>query len=388
MGSIFSARTDTIHRDLRKKVVGPALSTTKVASYEPVVGKHVTVLLSRLADILKVEPKSSTVNVASIVHRFTVDTLIDIIYGEPISPQPYTDLKASSGLLRDMRVSLNRSWGCSLLPWLGWLMNTKTIISLARKPTYDEEGNLQSIAALAAKSRTLIMEHPEVFETDSPNIVKSWLEVPEASSTWMDRMQTWRESYNLTFAGSGSTSAALISVLMELGTLEGRRWQERIRSELRGEIALDASPALTAVIKETLRLHAQFSTAFPRTIAPGAEDALADIAGPLPVGTTVSSNTFIVGQSKEIWGEDARVWNPQRWLEAQVGSKKLDDSFVVFSKGPRSCIGKDIALMMMVSAVSSLLQSWDFRLDGNVKAQNFVEVQHMTCKIVLSRIKG
>ena len=368
-------------------MVGPALSTTKVASYEPVIRKHVTVLLSRLADALNLESESSTVNVAPIVHRFTFDTLTDIIYGEPISPQPYTDLKASSGLLNNMKTVSKLSWGFPLLPWLGWLMSTKAIVSLTRKPTFDEEGNLKGIAALATQSRNLILESPEVLETGSSSIVKSWLQVPETSSTKMDRMQMWLESYNLTFAGPGSTCAGLVSVLMELGTSEGRRWQEQIRSELKGAMAHNTSPALIAVVKESLRLHAPFPSAFPRTIAPGAENALADIAGPLPVGTTVSSNTFIVGQSKEVWGEDARIWKPQRWLEAQAESQQLDNKFVVFSKGPRVCIGKDIVFLMIESAVSALLRTWDIRFDGRVNAQNFLEMQYTTCEILFSNIK-
>ena len=361
----------------------------KVSSYKPVIEKHVSILLSRLADALSLESESesSTVNIALIVHRFTFDTLIDIIYGESISPQPYTDLKASSGLLDDMKKNLRLSWGSSLVPWLNWLMSTKTMFSFTRRPTYDEEGNLKSIAALAVQSRNLILETPEVFDAGPSSIVKYWLQVPKTSSTWMDRMQTWLESWNLTFAGSGSTCAGLISVLMELGTSEGRRWQEQIRSELKEETTDNTAPALTAVIKESLRLHAPFSAAFPRTIAPGAENALADIAGPLPVGTTVSSNAFIVGQSKEVWGEDARIWKPQRWLEAQAEGKKLDDKLVVFSKGPRPCIGKDIVFLMMESAVSAMLQTWDIRFDGQVKAQNFVEMQYTTCEIIFSKIK-
>ena len=300
-GSIFTARTDASHREHRKKVAGPALSTTKVASYEPVIEKHVSILLSRLVEASSLDIESGSVNVAPTIHRFAFDTLNEIIYGDSISPQPYTSLKASSGILEGMKMISKLSWGCSLLPWLGWLMRTGPMVALTRKPTYDEEGNLTGIGALTAKTRDLILVHPEqALETSPPSILKSWLQVPEGSSTRMDRNEMWRESYNLTFAGPGSSSAGLTSILMELGTPEGRHWQERIRKELMEGKAPSSSPTLTAVIKETLRLHAPFPTAFPRTIALGAENALADVAGALPAGTTVSSNPFVLGQSKEV----------------------------------------------------------------------------------------
>ena len=94
-GSIFTARTDALHRERRKKVVGPALSTTKVTSYEPVVEKHVTVLISRLDDALKAS-KSSTIDIAPLAHRFTFDTLNEIIYGDSLSSKPYTCLLYTS----------------------------------------------------------------------------------------------------------------------------------------------------------------------------------------------------------------------------------------------------------------------------------------------------
>ena len=386
--NIFTARTDASHREHRKKVVGPALSTTKVASYQPVIEKHVSFLQSRLVDALSLDAKLGTVDIAPLIHRFTFDTLNDIIYGEPLSPEPYTNLPASSGVLKDIRKVAKLSWGCSLVPWLGRLMSSRSVAVRTRKPTYDEDGKLTSIAALTAQTRDLILEHPErALETAPPSILKSWLQVPDGSSTRMDRNEMWREAYNLTFAGPGSTSAALTSILIELGTAEGQHWQERIRNELKDGTPPGSSPALTAVIKETLRLHAPFPTSFPRTIAPGAENALIDVAGPLPVGTTISANTFVLGQSKEIWGEDARVWKPQRWLDGSSETKDLDDKFVVFSKGPRACIGRDIVYLMLAAALPSLLQKWKVRFEGEVEARNFLEMQYMTCRMNFSKIK-
>ena len=388
-GSIFTARTDAIHRERRKKVVGPALSTTKIASYEPVVEKHVAVLISRLENASQ-NSESGTIDVAPLAHRFTFDTLNEIIYGDSLSSKPYTDLKASAGLLEALRMISKMSWGCSLLPWFGWLMSTRPMVALTRKPTFDEEGNMTGMGALAFQTRTLVLERPEkALDSSSPSIVKSWLQVPESSGTSMNHEEMWREAFNLTFAGPGSSSAALTSLLLELGTEEGRRWQSQIRDELgtTDHKTYKVSPSLAATIKETLRLHAPFPTAFPRTITAGAENALADVAGPLPVGTTVSSNTFILGQSKEVWGDDARVWKPQRWLGSQSETKVLDDKFVVFSKGPRVCIGKDIVYLMITAALASILQKWEIKWDGKVEAHNFLEMQYSTCEISLSRVK-
>jgi len=69
---------------------------------------------------------------------------------------------------------------------------------------------------------------------------------------------------------------------------------------------------ILAVIKETMRLHSPFPPAFPRVIAACAETAIPDLAAPLPVGSLAAGNTYVLGRSKEIWGDDADMWKPER----------------------------------------------------------------------------
>ena len=172
----------------------------------------------------------------------------------------------------------------------------------------------------------------------------------------MDPYQIWRECFNLVFAGPGSTAAALTAIFFELDSPHGRRWQERIRADLSAEAAPAGSSAvILAVIEDTMRLHSPFPTAFPRVIAAGAETAIPDLAAPLPVGSLVAANTYVLGRLKEIWRDDADTWKPERWLGDEKGIKRLEDEFVVFSKGPRGCGGKEIAMLMMEKTVVGVL---------------------------------
>ncbi|KAL9117443.1 MAG: hypothetical protein Q9187_006023 [Circinaria calcarea] len=386
-GSIFTARSDQVHREHRRKVVGPALSTAKVATYEPVISKNVSNLTSRLTEALSVSKNSSSINVAPYIHRYTFDTLAEIIYGEPICSQPYTDTPGSRNVLADSRNISKFAWAGSLLPWLGWLMATRPMVYLTRRPTYDSEGNLTSIAAIVSRTRDLIFANPErALESRQPSILNNYLQVPESDTKRMRPDEMWRECYNLTFAGPGSTAAALTALLYELGTPRGREWCEHIRADL----SLDSeqtrrplsSPVLIAVIRETLRLRAPFPTAFPRSITPGGESAIPGLPAPLPVGTTVSANTYVLGHSKGVWGEDAELWKPERWLTGDESeAKKLEDSFVVFSKGPRGCIGREIAMLMLAEAVASLLEKWNIRAEKEPKGASFLEMQYTECEV-------
>ena len=378
--NIFSARTNAVHREHKRKIVGSALSMDRIKTYEPVISRNVSNLLSRLAESQKSSQNASAVNVAPDIHRYTFDTIVEIIYGEPLCSEPYTDTRAAHGILVGFRALSKMAWGTSLLPYFGWLMSTRPMVYLTRRPTYDAQGDMTSIAALVARTRDLMFAHPDrVLRSNQPSILQNFLRVPDSDSKWMGPPEIWRECFNFTFAGPGSTAAALTAILYELGTPYGREWQERICTVTS---SMTSSRALAAVIKETLRLHAPFPTAFPRTITPGAEAAIPDLPAPLPVGTVVSANTYVLGRSKEIWGEDAEVWKPQRWLEITEGKEKeMENAWVVFSKGPRGCIGKEIAMRMLSQSVVAIVRKWKIEATGSLKRSNFLEMQYDDCGI-------
>ena len=380
-GSIFSARTSVIHREHKRKIVGSALSTDQIKTYEPVISRNVSILLSRLARARESRQNASAVNVAEIIHRYTFDTIVETIYGEPLCSEPYTDTRAAHGVLAGFRALSKMAWGTSLLPYLGWLMSTRPMVFLIRRPTYDAQGDLTGIAALAARTRDLIFTHPDkALHSNQPSILQNFLRTPDSDNKWMRPSEIWRECFNLTFAGPGSTAAALTAILYELGNPHGHEWQERICA---AASSTTASRTLAAVIKETLRLHTPFPTAFPRSITPGAEAAIPDLSAPIPVGTVVSSNTYVLGHSKEIWGEDAEVWKPQRWLEiTERKEKELDNALVVFSKGPRGCIGKEIAMRMLSQGMIGILKKWNIQATGGLRRSSFLEMQYEDCGVV------
>jgi cytochrome P450 len=273
------------------------------------------------------------------------------------------------------------AWGAAYLPWFGWFMSTRLMVYLTRRPTYDADGNMTGLAALATQTRELILSHPDrVRKSSQPSILGNYLSVPESDAKHMIPIQIWRECFNLTFAGPGSTAAALTAILYELGSTSGQDWQDRIRAESRAKTAC-GTPAtlLLAVIKETLRLHAPFPTAFPRTITAGAETAIPSLPAPLPIGTVVASNTYVIGRSKEVWGDDAEMWKPDRWLVVGDEKQKLEEKFVVFSKGPRGCIGKEIAMLMLERAVVGVLEKWDITAKGSLSGASLLEMQYTEC---------
>lgn len=48
-------------------------------------------------------------------------------------------------------------------------------------------------------------------------------------------------------------------------------------------------------------------------------------------------STYTMNMSEEIFGPDARQFNPERWMKPD--SKQLAEQIYTFSKGSRMCIG-------------------------------------------------
>jgi benzoate 4-monooxygenase len=69
----------------------------------------------------------------------------------------------------------------------------------------------------------------------------------------------------------------------------------------------------------------------------------------------------------------------------QVGlSAELDRKFVMFGKGSRQCIGRDIAMRVVEHAVREILAKWEVQTMSELKGKSWLEMQYDECWIQLS----
>lgn len=99
---------------------------------------------------------------------------------------------------------------------------------------------------------------------------------------------------------------------------------------------MERHPLLFAVVKESLRLAMPVPGALPRTVPQNGQPLIVDDMV-VPGGTTIGISAFTMHTSTLLWGDDAKYFNPNRWLVDD--SRALDKAFVTFSKGQRQCIG-------------------------------------------------
>lgn len=116
-------------------------------------------------------------------------------------------------------------------------------------------------------------------------------------------------------------------------------------------------PYTLAVFYESLRLYPPVPFELRQCLKPNT----------LPDGTFLPANSIVVwciwamNRSAQTWGNDAHLFRPERWLDNQGKLiSRTAFEFPVFNGGPRSCLGKKMAELMVCWAIVKTTRDFDF----------------------------
>ncbi|KAF9333872.1 hypothetical protein BG006_003025 [Podila minutissima] len=110
-----------------------------------------------------------------------------------------------------------------------------------------------------------------------------------------------------------------------------------------------------ACFYEALRLY----PSVPKNIKTCVEDNVLPSGTPVYKGEVVGWSSWAMGRDEQIWGPDAKDYNPERWL---TGEKPSSAKFVAFHLGPRTCLGQQFATIEAITLMSMMVSSFTFEL--------------------------
>ncbi|KAF9257258.1 cytochrome P450 [Marasmius fiardii PR-910] len=206
----------------------------------------------------------------------------------------------------------------------------------------------------------------------------------------------------LLVAGQDTTANALAWAFYELAKRPD--WQDRIRKEImeaqQSDSGFDKFEYLNAHIKETLRFH----SSVPLSERVAYEDAVLPLSRPITTisGRTITELPIRKGQAiyigvaafnrdSHIWGPDANVFEPLRWLDGRYISANLPgigpySNLASFGGGFRTCLGWRLAILELQVVLAELVPK--FRFSFTSEQENDVTSCFSLSLVPLSRRSG
>ena len=351
----------------RKDVMQPLFARRAIIQMQGLVWENIDFLVKRLAE-QNAQGKSSDLLFA--LRAFTMDMVTTFCFARTVNAMNAPGFRAP--IVEAMDVSsptfvmlkhfpLFRKTLFSLPPWL----------AIKASPETAGLTNLQVI--LGAQVNEVVTNPKTLEDAPHPIIYHRLLDkeahkgqgVPSATSLY-------EEAQALMFGGGDSVANSLMIGFFHV--LDQPQTYKRLKEELQKAWpvldehpnfeVLEGLPVLTATVKECLRVSPGVPSPLLRVVPPQG----AVIGGKsIPGGTFVGMSTVLVHRSNEVF-KDAHLFNVDRWMGQEAG---LDQFLVAFSRGPRSCLGINLAYCELYVAMATLLRKFEMKLDGT-RAEDLV----------------
>ncbi|KAL1564774.1 ferruginol synthase-like [Salvia divinorum] len=120
-------------------------------------------------------------------------------------------------------------------------------------------------------------------------------------------------------------------------------------------------PYLQALIKEALRLHPPGPFLIPRRA-----DREVEIGGYIiPQHSQIFINAWAISRDSSIW-PNPTSFEPERFLNSNIGFKGQDFELIPFGSGRRMCPGLSLAGRMLSLMLGSMLHNFEWEMEGGV----------------------
>ncbi|KIV92758.1 hypothetical protein PV10_04027 [Exophiala mesophila] len=213
-------------------------------------------------------------------------------------------------------------------------------------------------------------------EKELPDIATWILQSPKMENSGYSE-QGWLtgDSRLIIVAGSDTTASTLTYLFYHLA--EDPERVKKLRHEvdaLDGDfssIALEKLEYLNGLINETLRLHPPVPSGVPRKTPPEGMQIGSTF---VPGGVTVKIPYYTIQRDNRNF-EHALEFIPERWCDTSIKDQN-HSAYAPFSRGPYSCIGKQLALMEIRAVTARMMSKLDVSFGPGEDGSNLVNETH------------
>ncbi|KAF2766272.1 putative P450 monooxygenase [Teratosphaeria nubilosa] len=345
--TVFSTRDERLHADLKgKEYYGRDIDTL-----EPDMDARIAELLNLIRD----NYSHVTMDFAKVADYFTLDVLSTVAFGRPFgfmaeNADKWSYGKQTSEFMGLLELQVNHVSVRWILqsPLMQWLVGPK--------PT-DKSG-------LGA---ALGFAHTAIAERYGPDAKTRNDMLGHLVKKGLSKLQVEAESFLMIVAGTDPVATVLrMTLFLLLGTptaytklqheIDSATTQNRLSTPIATYAEAQKLPYLGACIWEAIRMYPPlFGT--KAKLAPRGGDTIKGIY--YPEGCELGICDQSLCRNTAIFGRDAELFRPDRWVEADGATRALYRNTVdtVFSAGRSKCLGQHIAMTELHKTVVEVRES-------------------------------
>ncbi|QDS70942.1 hypothetical protein FKW77_006960 [Venturia effusa] len=268
------------------------------------------------------------------INYFTLDALSDLAHG-----QAFGMLETGQDVHQIMAGLQEGHMFFAILaayPWISKILFSTPLRHVFKLPENNGLG-------LVMKMANNIIEHRYCHGSEKKDLLGAFIEAKSPDGEMITGSQVLGEVVATLVAGADTTAnsiCGIIGFLLQQPHTLIKLQQEIDNAYRQGLLSYPVPtytecaklPYLDAVVCEALRLAPSVGGVFTRTIP--AEGAEILPGQRVPGGTTVGVNNWVFGRDEEVFGADAAMFKPERWLDVTT-RKKLKEYDFAFGHGSR-----------------------------------------------------
>ncbi|KAF5492649.1 Cytochrome P450 monooxygenase lolP1 [Colletotrichum siamense] len=375
----------TLHDKMKAKTAA-GYAGREIDLLEPSVDEQITSLITLLKT--SYADTNVLVDMAELSVFLTMDVITSASFGKP-----FGHLNANAdvfGFIEDVR----KNWPVIALmldaPILRSVMFSKWFLSFSGPRPTDKRG-LGQMMGIAEKH---VGERFKTGSEQQRDMLGSWIK------NGMSREECEAEGLFALVAGSDTTASVIRITLLHLMS-NARVYskfkdviQQAVKAGVSTPITYDEGtkiPYLRALIYEGIRIRAPATGLYPKTVPPQGETIHGVF---VPGGTAICMNAPAMLKSRAMFGADADLFRPERFLEVDDATRASLEREVemAFGYGRYMCAGKPVAFMELFKTFFELMRNFDFELANPVKPWDsysynvFVE-ENMWVKVTSAKVE-
>ncbi|KAB8071259.1 cytochrome P450 [Aspergillus leporis] len=335
----------------RRKLLNPLFSRAGVFKLEGIIHDKAGVLVNKINKL----KQKHLINAYDAFRCLTTEVIMEFAFARSANMLEEEESSFESWFLRAFDTLANNFWTNQERPIFrkaaAWIPSS--VIKLAGK----EIASFFDVIKFAESCLNHYEKHGNT--TSHPVVFDNLNSVPYP--------QKVTEAMDILIAGADTTASTLMAGLLHI--LADEKIQYKLVRALQDVesnkgilplLELEKINYLTACVKESLRIGMPVPGRLPRVVPDNLAQPFTVDGKVIPPGTVVSMSAYTMHYNEELWGPDARSFNPDRWLQPE--SKNLDQYLCTFSKGARMCIGQNIAFAEVTIVMAYLFHNFKLSL--------------------------